>query len=540
LSNKVDRLKLPFTVLAENRKEPFTEKMEKAAIHCFAELERAKGGLILKKPEEKTVFLAEFHYPFWVAPWDGLNLVFDGLRQVSHTITYKSIPSTREFFENASRSSKSIEAYMAFLSDHVNFFQAPVEEKTLTLDALAADPAFLGEFAQCLADAKPLEAKEAEGAFISPHVDELAVLSAAEELERLKADFKAEVATLNSCIKLLNKTTRGFVKDIRGKIKAVMEEFEAEIRKQEEAVAQKISRLNEDYEEQRVKLMKDFEKQLMPLQKEKLKLEKLRDQTVRKIEQYNLEAKSCAASGNSAGEKRWKEKANEVKKELSEIERKIEEAEDRIKELEENCEAETFRLRSEWETRIKEARKSLLELEASRDAKIQIYQDEMARLESLTSKIIQQVNSFVKMREADLAGFNNLGVPQKCKTLSLVYVPFYMACFEAELKKRYVVFPPSAVNSIGFTAKLKGVLGKAKVKHLLVPRFRAVSSLLEELPALMEKDAAFAREIHEAGEKANLLKSEAMRKAVGEGLKKLRDEGWLSDKEFEAFNQKLS
>ncbi|MEM2412623.1 MAG: hypothetical protein QW447_02860, partial [Candidatus Bathyarchaeia archaeon] len=96
------------------------------------------------------------------------------------------------------------------------------------------------------------------------------------------------------------------------------------------------------------------------------------------------------------------------------------------------------------------------------------------------------------------------------------------------------------VNSIGFTAKLKGVLGKAKVKHLLVPRFRAVSSLLEELPALMEKDAAFAREIHEAGEKANLLKSEAMRKAVGEGLKKLRDEGWLSDKEFEAFNQKLS
>ncbi|MEM2780659.1 MAG: hypothetical protein QW791_07335 [Candidatus Bathyarchaeia archaeon] len=541
MSNKIDRLKLPFTVLAENREEPFTEKMEKAAIYCFAELERAKGGgLILKKPEEKTVFLAEFHYPFWVAPWNGLNLVFDGLKQASHTIAYKSIPNVKEFFENASRSSKSMEAYTAFLSDHVNFFQAPAEEKKLALDALAADPAFLGEFAQYLAEAKPLEANEAREAFISPHLDELAVLSAVEELEKLKADFEAEVATINSCIKLLNKTTRGFVRDIRGKIKAVREEFEAEIRKQEEAVAQKISRLNEDYDEQRVKLMKDFEKQVMPLQKEKLKLEKMRDQLARKIEQYNLEAKSCAASGDSAGEKRWKEKANEAKKELSEIERKIEEVEERIKELEESREAETFRLRSEWETRIKEARKGILELEASRDAKIQVYQDEMARLENLTSKIIQHINSVVKMRETDLAEFNNLGVPQKCKNLSLVYVPFYMACFEAELKRRYVVFPPSVANSIGFTTKLKGVLGKARVKHLLTSRFRVLSSFMEKLPVLIEKDAAFAREVYEAGEKADILKSEATRKAIGEGLKKLMDEGWLSDKEFEAFSQKLA
>lgn len=94
MSSKIDRFKLPFTVLAENRKEPFTESMEKAAIYCFAELEREKGkGLILKKPEEKTVFLAEFCYPFWVAPWNGLNLAFDGLRQSFHTLTYRSMRS---------------------------------------------------------------------------------------------------------------------------------------------------------------------------------------------------------------------------------------------------------------------------------------------------------------------------------------------------------------------------------------------------------------------------------------------------------------
>jgi len=541
LSRRIDRLKVPFTVLAENRKEPFTESMEKAAVYCFAELEREKGGgLILKKPEEKTVFLAEFFYPFWVAPWSGLNLIFDGLKQLFHTITYKAISNLQEFLENASRSVKSMETYMAFLSDNVNFFQAPGEEKTLTLEALAADPAFLDEFAKCLDETKPMEAKEAENVFITPHVDEMVVSSVSEELRRVKANFEAEIAALNDCIKLLNKTTRTFVKEIRGKIKAVMDEFEAEIRKQEEAVAQKISRLNEDYEEQRVKLSKDFEKQLIPLQKEKLKLEKLRNQTLRKIEQYNIEAKSCATNGDSAGEKRWKEKASEARKELSEIERRIEEIEDRIKEVEENREAETFRLRSEWEARIKEARKNLLELEASRDAKIQVYQDEMVKLENLTSKIVGKMNDFLKAREADLVGFANLGVPQKCKGLSLVYMPFYMVCFEAELKKRYVVFPPSAANSIGFTTKLKGALGKAKVKHIITPRFKAIGLLLEKIPALIEKDPAFAREIHEAGEKANMLKSDSALKLISEGLKKIRDEGWLSDKEFESFSQKLA
>ncbi|MDW8041038.1 MAG: hypothetical protein RMJ03_06460 [Nitrososphaerota archaeon] len=541
MSSKIEKFKVPFTVLAENRKEPFTEEMEKAAVCCFVELERAKGGgLILKKPEEKTVFIAEFYYPFWVAPWNGLNLVFDGLKQLSHKVAYKRISDIKEFFENASRSSKFMETYMAFLSDNLNFFQAPSEEKTVTLETLVADPAFIGEFAQCLVEAKTFEAKEAGEAFIAPHVDELTVLSAVEDLEKLKAHFEAEIAVLNNCIKLLNKTTKGFVKNVRGKIKAVREEFEAEIRKQEEATAQKVSRINEDYEERRVKLMKDFEKQLLPLQEEKLKLEKTRNQLARKMEQCHLEAKSCAAGGDSAGEKRWKEKAKEAKKELSEIERKIKEAEERIRELEESREAETFRLRSEWETRIKEARKGLLELEASRDAKIQVHQDETARLESLTSKIIQQINNIVKMREADLAGFKGLGFPLIRKTLSLVYVPFYMACFEAELRKRYVVFPLSTVNSIGFTARLKGALGKAKVKHLLTPRFKAVGSLLEKLPTLVEKDVAFAREIYEAGERVNLLKNEASRKTISEGLRKLRDEGWLSDKEFEAFSQKLA
>ncbi len=532
---------LPFSVPAENRTEPFTEEMEKATLYCFAETDREKGGgLILKKAEEKIVFLTKFCYPLWLAPLKQLNLVFDGLKQSAYMAAYRAVPNAKEFLEGVQRSAKSLETYTAFLSDNINYFQTTSSGEAVSIEGLISDFAFLNEFNGYLSEAKKLDGAPSEAAILSPLIDESTILSAVEELERFRVNFEEDIHVLQEGIKLLSKTTRGFAKEIRGKMKAVKEEFEEVIRKEEAAVAQKISRINEDYDEQRVKLIKSFEKQRSPLQKEKVKLEKMKEQTLRKIEQYNLEARACAAKNDKVGERKWKEKVNETRKELSEIERKLEEIEDKIKEIDENESAETFRVRSEWESKIKEARKNLLELESSRDAKIQTYKQEMEKLEGLKANIVQQISNVIKLREAELANIVKLGIQQGNGRLSLVYVPFYMACYEAEMKKRYVVFPPSMANSIGLTVKLKGALGRAKIKQLLTPRFRAISSLLERLPSLMEKDATFAREIHEFGQKTNMLGESSKRKTLEEGLKKLKDEGWLSEKEFEVFTQRLT
>ncbi|MEM3873940.1 MAG: hypothetical protein QXU45_02270 [Candidatus Bathyarchaeia archaeon] len=541
MSQKITKLMLPFSVPAENRTEPFTEEMEKATLYCFAETEREKGGgLILRKTEEKTVFLTKFYYPFWLAPWQQLSLIFDGLKQWVYKTTYKAISDAKEFLESAQRSTRLLETYTAFLSDNINYFQMPSREEAISIDGLISDSALISEFNNFLSEAKKVEVATSEAVMLSPLIDESTVLLSIEELEKLRENFEADIHTLQESIKLLSKTTRAFNKEIRGKIRAVRGEFEEVIRKEEEIVAQKINRINEDYDEQRVKLIKNFEKQRLPLQKEKVKLEKMKEQTLGKIEQYNLEARACAAKNDKVGERKWKEKANETKKELSEIERKLEEIEEKIKEIEGNESAETFKLRTEWEAKIKEARKSLLELESSRDAKIQIHRQEMEKLEGLTASIVQQINNAIKLRETDLANITKLGIKQAYKHLSLIYVPFYMACYEAETKKRCVIFPPSIANSIGFAVKLKGALGRARIKQLLTPRFKALTSLFEKLPALMEKDAAFAREIHEFGEKANMLGESSRRKPLEEGLKKLKDEGWLSEKEFEAFSQKLT
>ncbi len=510
--------------------------MERAAIYCFAELEREKGGgLILKKPAEKLVFLAAFCYPLWLLPWSELSLIFDGLKTTVHTLTYRTIPDVKIFMENVQRSSKTMETFAAFLSDNVNYFKASSGEKAMVIDALITEPDFLNEFNLYLSEAKQVETPLPEITFLPPTIDESTISSITQELENLKLEFKEDVKTLYDSMKLLNKTTRNFVKTVRGKIKAIKEEFDNEIKEKESIITPKVNRINEEYDEQITKLTKNFEEQLLPLQKEKVKLEKTKEQTLNKIERCKLEAKTCATNKDLVGERKWKEKADESKKELSDTEAKLRETEGKIKGIEESKSLETFRLRSEWEAKIKEARKDLLELEASRDAKIQIHRQEIEKLESLTSAIIQQIDNMAKLREANLADFEKLGIQQKQKNYGLIYIPFHLACYQAKMKKRYVLFPPSLVNSIGFSAKLKGALGKAKVKQLLVPRFKAITPLLNRVPILIEQNAVFEREIHETGDKANMLKASSMLESIRNGLKKLKEEGWFSEKEYEAF-----
>ncbi|MEM2994405.1 MAG: hypothetical protein QXI91_00090 [Candidatus Bathyarchaeia archaeon] len=540
MSQKVKEFILPYAALSENRAEPFSEEMEKAAVYCFAELEREKGaGLILKKPGEKVNFLAEFGYPFWLVPWNGLNLIFDGLKTTAYALSYKEIPNVKAFMENLQRSSKTVETYTAFLSDNINYFQMPSKEKPITIDALVTEPNMLNEFNLYLSEAESVETQSSMTVFLSSEIEETTISSATQELYNIKTDFKEDIAVLYESMKLLNKTTRSFVKMIRSEIRAVKEDFNVKIKKQKEIITPKVNRINEEYDEQVTNLTKKFEQQLFSLQKEKIKLEKTKEQILGKIEHYKKEAETCAINKDSVGEREWKEKINESKKEFSEIEVKIEEVEERIKEVEKNKSLETIKLRAKWEAEVKEAEKDLLELEASRDAKIQFHIQEIDKLEKLTSSIIEQIDRLAKMREAELATFEKLGVQQKWAVNTLVYVPFYLVCFQSESKRRYVLFPPSVANSISFSTKLKGALGKAKVKRLLVSRFSAITSFLNKLSAFIEQNAVFEREIVEAGSKASMLKTSVVREKIGDGLKKLKEEGWLSEKEYAIFNQKL-
>ena len=539
----IKQLILPFSVLSENRKEPFTFDLEAAAVFSLAEIDRAKGGgLISRQPEEKIVFIAKMGYPLWLFPWSETTLIFDGLNRSDYTLPYAVIPDVKPFMENLKRGSKTFETHMAFLADHINYFQAPVTEKGFLIKGIMREPEFLREFDSYRREAIAIEEQPINVALLSPTIDESTISFISQELEKLHFSFKEDLDRLHRCMKFITKATQHYINELRSKANAVKEEFEVKIRAQEEIVAPKVARVKEDYDNQIIESAKTFDRQRQPVQKEKVKLEKSREQALAKIEHYKLEAKTHAERDDSVGEQKWKEKSGETKKELSEIEDELKKTEKALKDMEESKSLEVINLRSELEAKIKEARQPLLELESSRDAKILIHNQDIEKMEQQTKLITDQLGRTAKLREASIAQFAALGVKQdlELKEAALFYVPLYVACYQVELKKRYLILPPSEANAIGLSTKLKGALGRAKIKQLLVLRFDAMTSLMDAIQVLAQQSAVFENEMREKGEKTNMLTMSSLRERIKIGLECLKQEGWFSDKEYQAFSQKIA
>jgi DNA repair exonuclease SbcCD ATPase subunit len=540
VTQKVAELILQFSVPSETRKEIFTKGMERAAVFCMAELERRKGsGFVLKRTPREFAFIVEVCYPFWLVPWGERSLVFDGLKATSYTLFYHVVPNVETFLNGVNRSSATREAYATFLSDNLNYFQTSENQKEKLIDGLLTDPHFLQDFNLYLAEAEQVKPPLSNIVLLAPTLAENTIFSIKRELENLRTQFTKDANSLYKGMKLLNATTKRYIAMIQTEIKEIEKEFNEKLEKRKPAVMERVEQIRRQYDAQVTRVSKRFEKELYHLHQERAKLEKTKALLVSKIERCEAEIETCIVNKDTTGERKWKEELEQHKKELSKVEKEIKEAEERIKVPENAKKQEISRLKAECETRVDEATWELKEIEASRDAKIRIYEKEMKNLEEKTTTIIGQMDKLAKLREATLNQLNKLGVRQKHNKCTLVHMPFYVVCYRIESKRQYAVYPPSIANSMKLSIKLKGTLGRAKIKQLLAQRSKAISSLIGKFPVLLEQNAVFEREINEAGVKANII-GETLRESVRNGLEKLREEGWLSKEELETFSQILT
>ena len=156
------------------------------------------------------------------------------------------------------------------------------------------------------------------------------------------------------------------------------------------------------------------------------------------------------------------------------------------------------------------ARQPLLDLEAARDAKMLVFKQKTEKLLKQEKPVIEGLNGVIKVGEAVNARFEMLGIrEQQLKSPALFYVPFYVACYQAGLTKRYIFLPPSMTSSIGFAAKLKGAFGRSKIKELFIPRFKEITALIDKVQVLAKQDSLLDNEIRDLGEKNNLLNTES-------------------------------
>jgi DNA repair exonuclease SbcCD ATPase subunit len=541
VQRKTIKTLLPFAAYSQTSAAPFTKDAERAAIFCLAELDKDRGGGFFKKrAAENLVFIAEVYYPFWVAPFGSMTLHWDGLNITSHALNYSILPDLKIFKDNLTVSSEIRQTYVTFLSHNLTYFKVSENEETKVIDGLITDADFLKEFMPYLNEAVLTEAPVIDSVLISPSNDEAAILLMTQELENLQSKFVGEVKELNELIKLLNLKTQEFLEMLREEVKKSGEKSSKPIEEAKALLEDVTAQINLEYREKVRAVSTQFEQETLAAQKEVITLEKAKEQLTAEIEQCQAEIKTAAVNKDYVTEKKWKEKRSELKKEIPGITKKTGALTEKIRAIEENKKHAIFQLKSENDSKIKDASKDLMAIEASRDAEISIFQKEMETLEELTANIIKQIDQLAKMREATIAEFDKLGIQQANVNLSLVRMPFYLIRYQSGTNRRYTFFAPSIVGSVGVGAKLRSAMGKVKIRQLFQPRSKKIISLLHKFAVLLEEDVAFGSEINEACHKANILKAENLRQSIAAGLDKLKEDGWVSEQERESFRQMMT
>lgn len=541
MAKRIRKLILPFAVAGKDRFKPFTKEMEMAAIFYLAERDRKKGeGRVLKKPEEKLAFIAETCYPIWLIPWRGRTIIFDGLEFTNPSISYDVLPDIKAFENDIQASSKSREAYVAALSQNASYFQNFAGKEGKTIEGLITNPNFTQDLIDYLQDAESIRKGATTKAILSPLLDESEVSASIDKLSELRDTVEEEIKTLSRTMKLLSKETRGQVKALQAEMKETIKEFDQRIKKVKPKVMKKIKKIQESRDEEITRISKKYDRKLRALHQNKVRTERTLERLSTDIERIEADIKGCRERKDEAGEFQLTQQLNEIKKKLPVLDKKIKDINREIEDVEDAKKIKVSRARTKPDDRVEEAMKALRDIEAAKEARTRLELQELADLEEKTSSIIKQIDEMIKEKEVALNEVDSIGAQERRRKNVLVYLPVYFICYETEVGKRYVVYPPSYVGSMGIKTKLKGVFGAGKMKSFLQSRSPAIATLIDRLVDLTQENPVFEKEITEAGIKANILRTKELQLGVKKGLTELRDEGWISENELQILNKELA
>ncbi len=539
MTEEASRLFLPFAVPAGDR-ETFTLEMEIATVFCLAESDREKGGgVILKKAPEELTFVAEIHYPLWLVPWRRRKFLFDGFGISTHTLSYDVLPDIHAFTNEIRGSAESREAYSAYLSHHLNYFEAFAGKEEETIEGLITNPQFIQDFVKYLPEAKRTEKSTVEKVILEPTLDEETISSSLQELSSLRAALKKDVLSLSQAMKLLNTTTQKQVKTISKTIKITQKDFDKKIAVATASALKETRKIQKRYDKQITGVSRKFEKQLQALHQEQVKAEQTSSRLTAEAEQFEVERETCRSRKNGKGEAHWKQKIEEAKKELATLEKTMGDLNKKIEEVNAAKKFEITKLKTEYESQAERTKAKVRDLEASREAEVRLKQEEMQKMEEMSHSIVDQMNRLLELKRVALKEIESEGITGGGKRYTMVHVPFYLACYQKEMKKRYVVVSPSYARGMRGLTRLKGVFGAAKIKSLFQNRSKSITDLLDQLVTLVQHNPVFEKEIIDAGFRANILRTKESKGKVKEGLEQLKDEEWLSENEFQIFNEAL-
>jgi hypothetical protein len=390
-----------------------------------------------------------------------------------------------------------------------------------------------------LVDAEEVDESKSLDVCLSPIVDEPMISSGLNDLAELKVLLERDSQNLRDAMKLLSSTTRSHVDAIREEIKKVQSELNEKISDAKSSAMEEIRRIQEKYDSRILRTSEKFERQLQSLHQERVKQEKQEDRAFSQVERCDDEIRTAKTRRDVAGERRWKEEKERWKREISALRKDMEALGRQIEQTESQKKIEVANVRAEFNAQSEEAMKDVRELEALKDSKTQLFEQETKSLEGMSSTILSQLDKLAKQKRVALDEFDKMGIREQRRKQALAYVPCYLACFKVGDQRKYAVYPPAVVGGMSAMTKFKGLLGVSRTKSLFQQRSRAVTNVLSQLVVLINRDPVFKRDLHDAGIRANILETAESRGKIVKGLESLRSEEWISSSEFQTLSASL-
>jgi len=302
-------------------RKDFTKNMEMAAILYLAESERKKGeNRVLRKTDEKLVFVAKAFYPIWLIPHRGATLIFDGRSYTSHTFFYDIIPDIETFNKNLRKNRKTTESYTATLIRNKDYFKNFNGKEEICIEGLIANPELIEDFKTYLHKMKKAKRHLKNKSVLSNTIGALEIKEGIAQLSNLRKRTNKDIQIIESSMKLLNTTSLREIKKIRNEIRATQNRHRKQVERIKPKVKKKIWRIQSGYNRIIARKSKKFKEELQRLRENQIKLQK----TLRYLKAEARRCKTRMRSKKSDKKIRWSLKLKRIEKKLPTVNKKIE------------------------------------------------------------------------------------------------------------------------------------------------------------------------------------------------------------------------
>ncbi len=531
---------LPFTVPSEDRERQFGDNLKYATIFCLTEIGRNKGGLIRKKPPEEIVFVTEACYPIWRAPWGRASLLFDGLGLMKHALSFDILPDTSVFVKEMRANSEKTETYVDFLTHNLNYFKDFAGTGKKVISGLIADPALLKDLESYLSEAGRVKGSISDKIILTPFLDEAAVKSAVSGLSELRAAFENDIGKLNQTLMTLTRVTDKHISLHLKENERIRKAAENQIAQLRSQAFEKTERLRRRYDKKVLEASSRAERHREKLQKRCEELEKRIEELTVYAKKCEDEMSKCETGKEDSALERWRKELERCRARISEADTKVAGTKTSIREADQARDVAVSQLEAEFKARSEALTTDLKRIEDTRDSKVAVNDERVAVLKDTTSTFITQINRLADLRRSATAELDQIGLPQSRRKCSMIYLPFFLACYKQEFKRRYALFPPSFVHGMRGVTKIKGVFKASKVEVILENRSDSITKFLNRFLMLLSQSPIFEEKLVKAATKTNILGTKEPRENTAEGLGGLRDEGWLSESEFKTLKKQLT